>query len=120
MLDDGGPYHGRATDEETGGNLLDGREADAGLAEGGIDEEVVNRDEDEQGEGVKVGKNVVGDTVALHDGGLGDEVVVDLVVAEPKDGVVTEDSASGETTTELVDPGIVKGHPLGASLVGEA
>lgn len=43
-----------------------------------------------------------------------------MVVAEPEDGVVAEDSASSETTAELINPGIIKGHPLGASLVGEA
>lgn len=78
VLDDGGPYHGGAADEEAGGDFADGCEADAGFAEGRVDEEVVEGDEYEEGEGVEVGEDVVGDAVALHDGCLGDEVVVDF------------------------------------------
>lgn len=95
-MDNGSPNHGGATDEETRGHLLDRSEADADLAESGVDDTVVKGDEDEQGEGVEVGENVVGDTVTLHDGGLGDEVVVDLVVAEPEERNPAEDDASLE------------------------
>lgn len=41
-----------------------------------IDEKVHEGDEEEQGEGVQVGDDIVGDTVSLHDGRLTDQVVV--------------------------------------------
>jgi hypothetical protein len=50
---------------------------------GRVDGEIAERDEDDYGEGVEVGEDVVGRTVYCQCGGLGDEVVVDLVVGEP-------------------------------------
>lgn len=82
VLDDGGPDHGGGADEEAGRDLTDGGEAEACLADGGVDDEVVEGNEDEEGKRVEVGEDVVGDAVALEDGSLGDEVVVDCVVSK--------------------------------------
>lgn len=47
MLDDSGPDHGGAAGEETGGDLLDGGEADALPAQSGVDEEIADGNEDD-------------------------------------------------------------------------
>lgn len=83
MLDDGGADHGEGGEHEAKGHALDGSEADVGFAEGRVQEVVHDGDEDDEGDGVEVGDDVVGDAVALHGGGLRGEVVVHLVVGEP-------------------------------------
>lgn len=110
-LDDGGPDHGRRAGVEAPGDLLDRGEADAALAEEGVDEAIADGDEDDEGEGVQVGEDVVGEAVEFHDGGLGGQVVVELVVRDPVEGVPQEDAAGVEAPPHLVDPGIVEGHP---------
>jgi hypothetical protein len=62
VLEDGSPYHGEGTDEETGGDLLDGSEANVPLAEERVDEGVHNGNDDDNGNRVQVGQNVVGHT----------------------------------------------------------
>ena len=44
----------------------------------------------DEGDGVDVVDNVVGDSVELHDGGLRGQVTGHLVVSEPVDGVEQE------------------------------
>lgn len=80
VLDDGGADHGERGEDEAEGNALDGRELDVGFAERRVEEVVDDGDEDDEGDGVQVGDEVVGDAVALHGGGLRGEVVVHLVV----------------------------------------
>lgn len=103
-LDDGGPDHTHGGDVVAGGDTLDGGEVKTHLAEGGVDDGIHDGDHNDEGEGVEVGEDVVGDTADFHGGGLGDEVVVDLVVAEPVKWVVHEDGASSETTAKLINP----------------
>lgn len=77
VLDDRGPNHGSATGHEATGNLLDGRKANAHLTQGGIDEEIVKGNEDEESEGVQVAEDIVRNAMPLHDSSLRDQIVVD-------------------------------------------
>ena len=83
VLDDGGPDHRGGAGEEARSDLFERREVDANAAQGGVDEEIEDGDADDEGEGVEVGKNVVGDTVRGHGSRLRSQVVVQLVVGEP-------------------------------------
>lgn len=83
VLDDGGRDHGQGPEDEAKGHALDGRKVNVCLAQGGVQEVVDNRDEDDERDGVQVGDDVVGYTVQRHSGSLGDEVVVHLVVRQP-------------------------------------
>ncbi len=105
------PHHGRGTGEETEGDLLDWGEADAVLAERWVEENIADRDEDEEGEGVEVVQDIGWEAVELHSCGLSSQIVNDLVVGQPEERVPSEDGAGGKSTTHLVDPGIVKGVP---------
>ena len=75
-MDDTGPDHGGATGEEARCDFLNGGEVDLVFAEEGVDEEIAHGDENDESERVKVGEDVVGDTVELHHGGLRGQVVV--------------------------------------------
>jgi len=110
-LDDGGPDHSRRAGVEAPRDFLDRGEVDAASAEEGVDDAIADGDKDDEGEGIQVGEDVVGDAVELHDGGLGGQVVVELVVGDPVEGVPQKDAAGVEAPSDLVDPGIVKGHP---------
>lgn len=76
MLDNGGPNHSSGCGHETTRNFLNWCESDAVLAQSWIDEEVVERDEDEKGKGVEVSDDIVGHSVQFHNGSLGYKVVV--------------------------------------------
>ena len=80
VLDNSSGYHGEGREDETECDTLDGSEADVCLAESGVEEVVYNRDEDDEGNGVEVGDEVVGNTVTCHCSGLRGEIVVHLVV----------------------------------------
>lgn len=80
MLDNGSPDHAETSEEEAGGDTLKRREVDLPLAELRVDEAVDNWDEDDEGDGVQVVKNIVGNSIELHGGGLRSQVVVHLVV----------------------------------------
>jgi len=58
-------------------------EVDSQTAETRVDEEIADRDEDDQSEGIQVGQDIIGKAVGLHGGSLGSQVVVKLVVGEP-------------------------------------
>lgn len=83
VLDDCCGDHGKGGEHEAEGHALDGCELDVLLAEEGVEEVVDDGYEDDEGDGVEVGDDVVGDAVEGHGGGLGDEVVVHLVVGDP-------------------------------------
>ena len=113
-LYDRSPDHGHGAEEETDGDLLDRSESDAGLAESRVEEEVANGNEDDEREGIEVLEDIVGQAVELHRSSLRDQVVVELVVCEPVEREPEEHGAGGPTTSNLVDPCIVKGlHPRG-------
>lgn len=113
VLDDGGAYHGQGGEHEAEGHALDGGEADAGLAESRVQESIDDGDEDDEGDGVEVGDDVVGDAVERHGVGLRRQVAVHLVVGEPVERDPGEAGAGAEATSHLVDPGVVEGHPAG-------
>lgn len=71
---------------------------------------------DDNGNGVKVGENVVGDTAEVHGRAHLGEVRVHLAVGKPENGDPEEDRASGKSTSNLINPGVIKVVP--ARLVG--
>ena len=101
MLENGGPDHGGGAREEAERDLLERREVQAHAAEEGINlydvingvlgprslckthEEIADGDENDEREGVKVGEDVVRDTVEDHRSSLRRQVIVQLVVGEP-------------------------------------
>jgi hypothetical protein len=74
VLEDGGVEHGHGGDKEAECDTGDGAEGDVVFLEHGIDEAVEDGREEENGDGVEVLHQVVGDTVTSHLTGLGDEV----------------------------------------------
>jgi hypothetical protein len=116
-LDNCGPNHGGTSNEETSTHTLQRRESNLGLTQEWIDDDIEDGNHDDNTEGVKVVDQIVGDAVEFHGGGLGDEIAVDLVVCEPEQGIEKEDKAGFAASSNLVNPGIIKGHELG--LVGK-
>ena len=114
VLHDGGGDHGGGGDEEAKCHAADGGEGEADLAETGVEEVVDDGDHDDNGDGVEVLDNVVGDAVTLHGRGLDGQVAGHLVVGEEEDGQEEEDLAGLETTADLIDPLVVVGEPGGA------
>lgn len=112
VLDYCGGDHGKRGKQETERNALDWCEANASLAQRGVQELVDDGDEDDERDGVEVGDNVVGHTITGHGRSLGGQVVVHLVVGQPVQRNPGEARASTETTSDLIDPGVVKLHPL--------
>jgi hypothetical protein len=96
-------------------------------------EEITDRDENNDGEGVEVRQNIVRHTVHTHGCSLRDQIIVDLVVRQPfrqnkcqlstlltenwrvhtVDGVPAEHCTSEEASLDFINPNIVKRHPLG-------
>ena len=113
ILDDGGCDHGGGRGDPAPGDLLQRGEADAHAFETGVDEDVTNGDEDDEGDGVDVVDEVVGGAVEFHGCGLRDEIVGHLVVGEPPDRVPEEDGAGFEASADFIDPDVVESHPAG-------
>jgi len=111
MLDDGSGNHRERCKDETEGDALNGSEADVCLAESGVEEVVNDGNEDDQGDGVEVSDDIVGNTVTGHCSGLRREVVVHLVVAQPVKRNPGEARARAQATSNLVNPSVVKLHP---------
>ena len=91
------------------------------LAERGHEPLVNNGQENDNGDGIEVLHQVVGNTVATHLTGLSDEVVGEVAVNNPVDGVESEDLASDESTLNFIDKVVVPVENLGlahAGLVG--
>lgn len=86
-LDDGGIAQAERDEDETQGDTGNGANVDAGLAEGGVDEHVKERGEDENGDGIEVLHEIVGHAVAVHLTSLSDEVGGELAISNPEDGV---------------------------------
>ena len=97
VLKRGSVDHGARFEGETTGNAGDRGEWDVeALAEGGVQETRGEREGEEDGDGVEVGEEVVGEAMGLGGGGLGDEVCVHLGLAEPVDGEGESVSAHNE------------------------
>lgn len=103
--------HGESRDDETDCHTLDGGEGDTQLAEAGVKKMINEGNHDDDGDGVQVLNDIIGNTVELHGGGLSGEVTSHLVVGQMEDGQVKEDLAGHQTTTDLIDPGIIISHP---------
>lgn len=112
-LNNCGPDHSGGAGEETSCDPLDWREFDACFAESGIYENVANGDQDDEGKRVQVGEDIVWHAMQSHGGGLGREIVVDLVVGQPVQGVPEENFAGGPSAGDFIHPGIVELHPSG-------
>lgn len=66
---------------------------------------------DDNGDRVEVGENVVGDTTEVHGSAHLSQVGVHLTVCQPENGHPEEYRAGSESTGNLVNPGIVKVVP---------
>lgn len=77
-----GSNHRTRSDQEAGCYALEGRELDADPAEEGVEYPVHDGDEDDQGKGVEVVDDVVGDAAEVHCCCLGGEVVEHLIVGQ--------------------------------------
>jgi hypothetical protein len=103
--------HGEGGDQETDCHTLDGGEGDTQLAETRVQKVINERNHDDDRDGVQVLNDIVGNTVENHGGGLSGEVTGHLVISQMENRQVKEDLAGHQTTTDLIDPGIVVGHP---------
>ena len=99
VLNDGGPNHTSRCAHESQSDLPDRSESDALLAEPGIDEQIADRDEHDQGDRIKLSDDLGRYASVLHSVGLRGEVVVELIVADPVERVPQEDRASFEPTS---------------------
>lgn len=72
---------------------------------------MLTRHNDDDSNGVQVGENVVGNTTKVHGSAHLSQVGIHLAVSEPKDGNPEKDGAGSETTSNLINPGIVKVVP---------
>lgn len=95
--------HGECSKVETPCDSGDGLELDSNLAKTWVEDVVADRDENDDGYGVDVLHNVVGNAMQLHGSGLRNEVVQHLRVNDPVDWVEGEDFASNNCTLDLFD-----------------
>jgi hypothetical protein len=109
VLNNGSVDHGHRRDPETGNDTVDGRERDLVLAEEGEEELIHKRQENDNGDGIKVLHQIVGNAVTSHLTSLGDEVVREVAVHDPVDGVEAEHLASNKSALDLVDEVVVPG-----------
>lgn len=118
VLHDGGVHHGQRGDDEPERDTGDGTEADVEAAQQGVHESLEQGNEDDDGDGVEVLHQIVGDAVAVHLAGLGDEVTRELAVDDPVDGIEGEDTAGDESPLELVDEVVVPRHNARVAVLG--
>ena len=107
VLNDAGVDHGERSNPETSYNTVDRRERNLVLAERRHEPLVDKGQEDDDGNGVEVLHEIVGDSVTTHLTSLSDEVVGEVAVYDPVDGVEAEDLASNESTLELIDKVVI-------------
>ena len=119
VLDDGGVHHCERGDDETEGDAGDWAEGDVEAAQEGVDGGFKQRDEDDDGDGVEVLHEVVGDAVAGHLVCLRDEVGGELHVDDPVDWIEAEDLAGDQGTFEFVDEVVVPGGCVVGGIVFE-
>lgn len=119
LLDNGSVGHGTRSKEETEGDSGDGSHLDTDSSQVGVDELLHDGDEDDDGNGVNVLHDIVGDTVGLHLASLRHKVVEHLSVDNPVDGVDDKDLASNEGSSDLIDKQISPGHLRVAVLLSE-
>ena len=118
VLNNASVNHGEGCNPESGYDTVDRREWDLVLAECRHEPLVNNRQENDNGDGVEVLHEIVGNTVATHLTGLGDEVVGEVAIDDPVDGVEGENLASDESTLDLIDEVVVPVEQLGLAHAG--
>jgi hypothetical protein len=109
VLNDSSVDHGHRRNPETSDDTVDGREGNLVLAEEGEEELVHERQENDNGDGVEVLHQIVGNAVTSHLTGLSDEIVGEVAVDDPVDRVEAEDLASNKSTLDLIDEVVVPG-----------
>jgi hypothetical protein len=118
VLDDAGVNHGQRCDPESSYDAVDGREVNPVLAERGHEPLVDNGQEDDDGDGIEILHQIVGNTVEAHLAGLGDEIVGEVTVDDPVNGVEGEDLAGNKSTFDLFDKVVVPHENLGLAHTG--
>jgi hypothetical protein len=117
VLNDGSVHHGQRCDPETSHDTVDRWERNLALAEEWHQNLIDNRKEDNNGDWVEVLHQIVGNTMSGHLTTLSDEVVGELAVHNPVDGVETEDLASNEGALDFLDEVVI---PAKCSSLAEA
>jgi hypothetical protein len=107
VLNDCGVDHSEGRNPETANDTVDRREWDLVLAECRHKDLINERQENDNGNGIEVLHQIVGNAVESHLSTLGDEVVGELTVDDPVDGVEAENLASNKSTLDLLDEVIV-------------
>ena len=125
VLDDGGVYHGEGRDPESGDDTVDRREGDLLLAEERHQDLIDEGQENDDGDGVEVLHQIVGNAVSGHLSALGDEVIrklayligisllsiihsyAELTVNDPINGVEAENLASNKRTLDFLNKVVV-------------
>lgn len=77
------------------------------LAEEGEEELIHERQEDDNGNWVEVLHQIVGNAVTSHLASLGDEVVGEVAVYDPIDGVEAKDLAGNKSTLDFINEVVV-------------
>ena len=107
VLHDSGVHHSKRGDDEAKGDTGDRAEGDLQTAHQGVDAGFENGNENDDGDGVEVLHQIVGNAVAIHLTGLGDEVAGELSVDDPVDRVEGEHAAGDQGALQLVDEVVV-------------
>lgn len=107
VLDDSGVDHSERCNPETGGDTVDRREVNLVLAEEREEPLVHDGQEDDNSDRIEVLHQIVRDTVTSHLTSLSDEVVGEVAVYDPVDGVEAEDLAGNESTLDLIDEVVI-------------
>jgi len=111
MLGDSRRYHSHTRKEETKCDLLDGGKVESSLSDSRVEDEVHDWNGNDDENRVEVVNNIIGDLSKVHGGRLGCQITGHLVVGKPIEREPEEDLACQETTTNFVNPFIVKSHP---------
>jgi hypothetical protein len=107
VLDNGGVDHGQRCNPETADDTVDRGKGDLVFAECRHEDLIDERQENDDSNGVEVLHQIVGNAVESHLSTLGDEVVGELSVDDPVDGVEAEDLAGNESTLDLLNEVVV-------------
>jgi hypothetical protein len=107
VLDNSGVYHGKRCNPETTDDTVDRGEGDLVFAECRHENLVDERQKNDDSDGIEVLHQIVGNAVESHLSTLGDEVVGELSVDDPVDGIEAEDLAGNESTLDLLNEVVV-------------
>jgi hypothetical protein len=83
VLDDGSPNHSSRTSEKTSSDPLDWGEVYAYPAKAWVDEQIADRNEDYQAQGVEIIDDIIWNAISHHNSGLRCQVIDNLVIWEP-------------------------------------